>query len=205
MSEIAFFMNRQDTTEFVDWLITSFGVTFVDEWAYELPLSRLVGRGDIIETIFGLSHHRRFALIHQEWSPFDLVTRPVSPTDGSRSFHCLAQRYGGPSFDYIASRVDSTDDGTPFIVCGSFSDYPSYYVEWSSSVWVPRPAEMAAIWKMVLAYLRRNGIRTVCRERPFTGPYVLRNALTDYRSGAWLRSGSDHYDPRTTKKTSRSS
>jgi hypothetical protein len=200
MSAVAFFMNKTDTVEFVTWLISKFGLKFVDEWAYELPLPVRDDPGDVVGKIFGPGHHRRFALIHPEWSLYPLLTSHVEPRDGSKPFHALSQRYGGPSFDFTASRVDTTEDGVPFIVLGRLDDYPSYYVEKGSPEALARPEQMVAIWKQIQSYIRKNGLRTICRERQSVGPYALRHALTEYERRTWLRCGSDHYDPRPPRK-----
>jgi hypothetical protein len=170
MSEVAFFMNRQDTSEFVGWLVASLELRFIDEWAHELPLPCRCEAEEVVATIFGVGHHRRFALIHPDWSPHPLQSSRIVSQNGSRPYHSLCQRYGSPSFDLIASRVALTDEGTPFIVRGTFSDYPFYYLERGSPTTVQRPEEMAAIWKQVQSYLRRNGRRTIRRERQSVGP-----------------------------------
>ena len=196
MSEIHMFMNRQDTHEFVDWLIASFGMTFTEEWSYELPLPNHSDSESIISRAFGPGHHRRFALSHTDWSPHSFVTSRIVPTSGSTPYHSMCSRYGGPSFDFIVPRVAATESGEPFIVSGMFSDYPSYYIERGCPDQVRRPPEMAEIWRQVQSYLRRHGKRTVGREHQRVGPFVLRHALTDHASGTWLRIGSDHYEPR---------
>jgi hypothetical protein len=196
MSEVRMFMNQQDTQEFVEWLISSFRLTFVEEWSHDLPLPTHNSCASVSSRIRGPGHHRRFALVSPTWSTYPLVTSYIVPTNGSKPLHCLCQRYGGPSFDLIASRVAKTDSGEPFIISGSFSDYATYFVEQGQPESIRRPAEMASIWKQVQSYFRRNGRRTTCREGNWIGPFVMRHALKDYANGTWLRSGSDHYDPR---------
>ncbi len=195
------FMNQRDTREFVDWLISSFGVTFVEDRSRDLPLPMHCDLESICSRIFGPSEHRRFALIHPEWSPHPLIASHIVPTNGSAPFHSLCLRYGGPSFDFIAARVAQTDCGERFIVPGTFSDYPTYYIEKGLQGMIRRPTEMMAIWRQVQAYFRRNGQRTICRELQSVGPFVMRHALADYSDGTWLRIGSHRYTPRTELKT----
>lgn len=196
MSQIHMFMNRQDTHEFVEWLIASFGLTFTEEWSYDLPLPSHRDSEKIMDRAFGPGHHRRFALTHPGWSPHPFSTSHIVPTSGSTPFYSLLSRYGGPSFDFIVPRVATTDSGEPFIVSGMFSDYASYYIDRGCPNQVRRPAQMTEIWRHVQSYLRRHGKLTVGREHQRVGPFVLRHALTDYVAGTWLRIGSDHYEPR---------
>ncbi|WP_425616755.1 hypothetical protein NA78x_000410 [Anatilimnocola sp. NA78] len=204
MAESHFFMGRDDSADFVSFLIERFSAEFVPERSPDPPpfpryraLAEVQGR---IDEDVRRSRSSRFAVLSPKWERLPLVFNEVHANDGQH-FFSLSQRYGGPAFDFILSR-SWADADRRWIVAGSFGDYP-YYIEdqeflTDHSLYrtFQRPDTMAEAHKEVRTYLRRNGCRSVCREDGHSGPWIMRAALRDYEAGMWLRGGDWHFDPK---------
>jgi hypothetical protein len=190
MSQVLFFMDRNDTRSFVAFLIEQFGAEFaLDQCATPQPLvfrSQHEVDGAVARDTFS----PRFFVTSSQWEQFPLSVTEVHTNDG-RHFFSIDQRYGGPAFDFHVARTD----GERFIVPGWFMDYP-YYCRKGQSETFNRPSEFASAFQQVRRYVRRLGARSVCRETGTPGPWIMPGPAALYARGAWLRQGDFHYDLR---------
>lgn len=196
MSQLAYFMNENDTREFLEWLFEKFSPTLVEERGSSPELARHTAPATVVEAIHSTEGRFRFSVTHPAWTSHDLEVREIHRNDGGSSFFCLSQREGGPSFDFIASRSGIEEDETRYLVDGMLSDYPTYHLPGTQGEIIARPEAMVHTWREFQKYTSRNALRTTCREKGFLGPYVFKHALAEYRAGLWLRSGPYHFDPR---------
>jgi hypothetical protein len=199
MAETRFFMTREDTLEFVVFLIDLVEAEFVPEISvHPPPFPRFTTLAQTSLALDGHGQDARFFVLSRHWERFPLFFNEVHANDG-RHFFAVSPRVGGPAFDFIPARV-FIDGDVRCIVPGSFVDYP-YYIEDGSFMSDPstyrtcdRPEAMTKTHKEVHKYLRRKGCRTICRAR--TGPWTLPGALRQYESGTWLRVGDWHFEPK---------
>jgi len=154
----------------------------------------------IVEFLDSSEYSLRFAVLSTVWEMHPLIIREINANDGRR-FFSVSQRHGGPAFDFITCRC-STENGQPFIVIGSFSDYPWYIADaeylhdHSKYRTFDRPESMTHAHKEVRKYIRRNGRISVCEETDRSGPWILSGALQTYAKGTWLRQGNHHFAPK---------
>lgn len=116
---------------------------------------------------------------------YPLSISSVNAVDGKVHWY-VDQRYGGPAFDFIPSRKVSNNN-QPWIVPGSFDDYPWYYIKKGSPETFDRPTSMQKAFKEVQKYIRSVSTRSVCRELKKTSRWIARGAANEYAKGAWLR------------------
>jgi hypothetical protein len=87
------------------------------------------------------------------------------------------------------------------LVPGWFSDYSWYIVDnaWRSDDALyqtfDRPIEMAAAYRAVQKYMKRNGCRSRDGDSGKLGPWVLGDAETQWVEGVWLRQGNHRFVP----------
>jgi len=209
-----FFMSRDDTADIVSFLIDRFSAEFVPDRSITPPsFPRYTTVAEVqsrIDEDVSASRSSRFHVLSRQWEELPLQFDEVHANDGQH-FYSVAMRYGGPAFDLIVSQT-WTDGQQHWIVAGQFGDYPYYIVDkafladYSLYREIKRPAVMTDAHKEVRKYLRRNGCRSVCREKGHTGPWILRGALREFDAGIWLRGGDWHYEPKQDKaKTKRRS
>ena len=200
MAEVSFFMTHADTRAFVEFLIEEFEARFaLDNCpAPDPPIFRTAD--EVAALVEGSEFSPRFFVQSPLWDRHPLITTEVHTNDG-RHFFSICQRYGGPAFDFILSRCDTEGDSS-CIIPGWFSDYPWYIVDRS---WLDdksryetfdRPEEMTDAYRAVQKYLRRNGKRSMDQDSGRTGPWILDDALVEYRRGAWLRQGDARLVPK---------
>jgi hypothetical protein len=195
MSEVLFFMTEADTVAFCRFLVDSFSCDFAVDGVAEPGIQVLTVPEEVASARDPDGYHARLFVGSRLWSSYPLVQEETHHKDGRHRFY-IQQRYGGPAFDYLVSRVRTTVEGTQ-IVPGWFSDYPWYYASREDRKTVTRPEAMQEAANGARRYLRRHGKRTVCDDSARPGPWVLSGALAAYHAGAWLRLGDAHYHPRT--------
>ncbi len=184
-------MTHRDTSEFAQFLAGAFAAKFTLDGhsTPELPVF------DSVEGVDGAvrshEHGPRFFVSSPQWQRYTLSVRETRHADGRHLFY-VDQRYGGPAFDFIVSREDSSGCLYP----GSFSDYPWYYVLQNSAITFDRPRAMAAAYRGVQQYVRRHGRRSRCMETGRAGPFVLLHTRAAHERGLWLRRGDAHFEPR---------
>ena len=205
MAEIEFFMTKDDSHEFIAFLIHSFSAEFVPEKSESPPpFPRYSTQQEVERKLRQEDHYSRFFVLSPQWERHPLCFSEINANDGSH-FFVVSQRHGGPAFDLILARSTSEADSR-WILPGSFSDYPyymrdkSYISDHSRYETFDRPAEMKAAYQEVQKYIRRNGVLSVCEEYGRAGPWILSGALTEFENGTWLRRGDWHFVPKTKKE-----
>ena len=204
MAEIEFFMNEDDSHEFIEFLIYSFSAEFIPEKSDSPPpFPRYLQQEEVHQRIKTDEHYSRFFVLSQRWEKHPLCFSEVNAKDG-RHFYAVSERYGGPAFDFILSRTRS-EGNLKWIISGSFADYP-YYIRDKSFIsdhslyeTFDRPAEMKTAYQEVQKFIRRNGVRSMCKEDSRAGAWILSGALADFENGTWLRVGDWHFEPKTRK------
>ncbi|MHC4201342.1 MAG: hypothetical protein ACYSU0_15235 [Planctomycetota bacterium] len=200
MAEVDFFMTKKDSLDFVSFLIEAFSAEFVPERNESAPpFPRYSSIADVKRRIDEDEYYSRFSVLSPLWERYPLGISEVHANDGQH-FYSVCQRYGGPSFDLILSRIGMDGDAR-YLIPGSFSDYPYYIREFfltdkSRYETFDRPPEMAKAYRDVQKYLRRTGCRSVCRETGRTGPWIIGDALREFQRGCWLRIGDWHCVPK---------
>lgn len=199
MAEVEFFMTRDDTRAFVEFLIHDFDARFAldDCSTPEPPVYESAEK--VMAIVEESEFAPRFFVQSPLWDRCPLITTEIHANDG-RHFFSIDQRYGGPAFDYYVSRFHAEGD-VRYVMPGWFSDYPWYYVDDDPSKCrtFDRPEKMAEAYRAVQKYLRRNGKRSRSPENGNVGPWILNDALAQYRRGLWLRRGEIRFEPRSSK------
>ena len=193
-------MTDKEGIDFIAFLINEFAAEFVPERSiYSPPFPRYKKLSQVRELIERDENYFRFFVLSHRWEVYPLKFDEIKANDG-RHFFSVSQRYGGPAFDLILSRTRQ-DSGLTWIVPGSFSDYPYYYVpdDFHYETF-DRPETMKQAYNEVQKYLRRHGCRSTCKEDGKTGPWVLAGAVCESESGVWLRMGNWHFEPKTKKR-----
>lgn len=193
MSELHFFMSASDTEQFIAWLIDEFHPKFILDRQPTVPLPSFTTLEEIRRCISERGLYPRFFLLSDLWQRHPLSVSKIDHIDGHIAHH-VNQRYGGPAFDFLPSREDSSGS-QDFIVNGWFSDYATYYVRRGSSNLFKRPSSMTHAFQAAQRYMRRNGQRTKSEEHGHAGGWALAGALAGHAAGTWLRVGDLHFHP----------
>jgi hypothetical protein len=201
MAQTHFFMTRNDSLNFVSFLVDLVSAEFVPQQSGDPPpFPRYATMAQVQAQMERDIHYSRFFVLSRQWELLPLVFDEIHANDG-RHFFVASQRYGGPAFDFIPSSEYSEGD-VRWIVSGSFSDY-SYYIEDKSFIGnhsryrtFDRPEAMTTTHKEVQKYLRRNGRRSICLETGHTGPWIASGALKEFDNSTWLRIGDWHFEPK---------
>lgn len=205
MAEIEFFMNENDSYEFITFLVHSFSCEFIPEKSDSPPpFPRYITFEEVRHRIDEDEHYSRFFVLSNRWEKHPLCFDEINANDGRHLF-VVSQKYGGPAFDFILSR-SAIEGNLKWMVSGSFSDYSyyivdkSYLADHSKYATFDRPEEMKTAYKEVQKYIKRNGIRSICEEDGRAGPWILNGALAEFEYGLWLRAGKWHFIPKKKKK-----
>ncbi len=207
LAESNFFMTRDDSADFLSFLIERFSSQFVPERSSSPPpFPRYSTLADVEARIEMDVHYSRFAVLSPQWEEFPLSFSETHANDGQH-FVSVSLQYGGPAFDLSLSQA-WTENGRRWILHGSFSDYPYYIVDKAfltdRSLYrtFDRPAAMTGAHKEVKNYLRRNGCRSVHRKLGYTGPWIMPGALREFQAGTSLGYGEGAFevkDPQSTR------
>ena len=193
MAELSFFMTNSDTLDFARLLVGEFDCRFTMDGGEEPQLPELRTPEEVAAGLDPDGYPPRFFVTSARWSGFPLLVSKTNHLDGRVRWY-VAQRYGGPAFDYAVSEPRQ-QDGNLQIVPGWFSVYPWYYIRRHDPTTFERPAAMTAAFQRVKRYLRRNGVRSRTAGISIPGPWVLPGAVRAFEQGCWLRQGDSRFEP----------
>ncbi len=198
-------MNKNDSYEFIKFLIQTFLCEFVPEKSDSPPpFPKYLTFEEVQCKVEEDEHYSRFFVLSPKWEKYPLCFSEINTNDG-KHFFTVDQRYGGPAFDFILARSVSEKD-LKWMVSGSFADYhyyirdKSYINDQSRYETFDRPEEMKTAYKEVQKYIKRNGVRSICEEDERSGPWILNGALAEFENGLWLRAGKWHFIPKKKKR-----
>jgi hypothetical protein len=204
VAESDFFMTRDDSLAFVSFLIDLVCAEFVPERsAVPPPLCHLRTLAQVDEQMDRDARENRcsrFFVLSRLWERFPLVADEIHANDGQH-FFAVAQRYGGPAFDFVPART-YREGHTRWIVPGSFSDHSHYIkdkaflADQSLYCAFPRPEEMTSAHQAVRKYLKKGGCRSISLETGRPGPWLRPGAVREFNAGVWLRVGEQHFEPK---------
>jgi len=140
------------------------------------------------------AHDPRFSVVSPQWQVEPLHYGQVVTSSGVTR-HYIQQHYGGPSFDYLASRPRVGERG-PQLVASWLSDFSHYYSLLKPGSVISRPTRMAAAYKALRNTVARGGSRTDILEIQKPGPVAMNGARQAFKAGTWLRVGEWHHVPR---------
>lgn len=192
MAECDFFATEEDHLELVQLFIEEFQAEFFLDGAEVRP-SAIRSVSDVMEVIRNNKHDPRFFIVSQQWQIEPLSIEPTACQDGKTRFY-VRPRKGGPSIDFLARRLRTTNGGSE-IVPSWLSDYPTYYAS-NAGPDIARPASMASCFDAARRKICHRGMRTTVLEWSKPGPWLRPDARLQFERGAWLRVGDLHHAPR---------
>ena len=160
MAECHFFATEEDHVELVDLLIEEFEGEFFLDGAETRPAA-IRSVSDVMDVIGRGDHDPRFFIVSPRWQTEPLSIDSTACQDGRTRFH-VRPRNGGPSIDYMARRLRTTNGGKE-ILPSWLSDYPTYYRSNAASD-IARPASMALCFDAARRRICRRGMRTTVLE-----------------------------------------
>ena len=186
MADIAYYATDEEAISLAQFLIDGFDASIhVDDSA--------TAKLRTVRTPEGLAHlfsSEVVPLLHVTsplWSTLPLTTREVRTNDG-RHFFSVDQRHGGPSFMWSVPRPIH-HGGQRILKLGSFGDWPSYYLSESSTMTIPRPREMARVFREISRRIRAGALRSRWKKSGNAGPWVCSGAQLKLAEGYKLASG----------------
>jgi hypothetical protein len=183
MAEFNLIQSARDALDLAAHLFEHFSAELVVDHSSDPEPARICNVGQLSEFLLATPYPPLLFVLSPAWQRYPLPTRELRTQDG-RHFWYVEQRYGGPAFTWMLSRV-STAAKRQFFTVGLFGDYPWYYVEPGSTEVFKRPEPMAQAFRTVRAHVRSTGQRARNRAgRP--GPWVGADALRWASAGVAL-------------------